>query len=641
MRPLTINLDDVDFDTLFSLGRSIIPTIAPGWTDHNTHDPGIMLVELAAWIADAQIYSLARLRHDERAAYARLMGVHAHGPLPAHGLVWPLASGRAAPWAEGMRIQPHTAIVPDAPDPPPFFATHDVTLTCAEVVRVYTRFADGHVIDWSSSNAQRGAVFAPFGAVSSPQDRLVLDVSAASVPVPTEGRSTLAIGFEIVRADPAAIDSTGYGARIPRRSRLQLEIEDEGGTRPLEVVDDTTCGLLRSGVVLFRFDGGSTPLSRDFSLVMRSGGGTFLVAPKVQRIGLNVLPVRQREQVIDAVADFGNGLPDQAWHLLRDGVLARDDDASIEVRIAVNGKWSTWKSTRDFADHGARDCVFAFDPASATIAFGNGVDGCVPAPGATLSITYEVSAGQRGNLRAGTDWRVGGIAGIFGRNGEPTTGGADARMPDELRAEARSARASAHPIVTSGDLASAALALKDLGVMRALEVAPPTIGGRRVAGQRRLAVVGPHDAGATATTVTEVPDWLAAVQARLAPLLPLGQRLAVSAPRYVRVRIAATLLAAPSVDPAAVAQAAEKMLRAEFAIVRQTPDGSEWPFGREIAVLDIKGRLRRVDGVARVVALEVSVDGAAVVRSRPLAPDGLPLVTVAAGDILVQRASAE
>ena len=37
-----------DFTTLVETARSFIPVIAPDWTDHNLHDPGIMLLELLA-----------------------------------------------------------------------------------------------------------------------------------------------------------------------------------------------------------------------------------------------------------------------------------------------------------------------------------------------------------------------------------------------------------------------------------------------------------------------------------------------------------------------------------------------------------------------------------------------------------------
>ena len=40
--------------SLLAFARERIPTL-PGWTDHNVSDPGITLVELLAWVADAAL----------------------------------------------------------------------------------------------------------------------------------------------------------------------------------------------------------------------------------------------------------------------------------------------------------------------------------------------------------------------------------------------------------------------------------------------------------------------------------------------------------------------------------------------------------------------------------------------------------
>ena len=83
MSRLAPNLFDRRFADLVEQGRSRLPSLAPDWTDHNAHDPGIMLMELLAWVAEAQIYSLARARRDERGAYAALMGRNSRGARPA------------------------------------------------------------------------------------------------------------------------------------------------------------------------------------------------------------------------------------------------------------------------------------------------------------------------------------------------------------------------------------------------------------------------------------------------------------------------------------------------------------------------------------------------------------------------------
>ena len=85
MSDIRLDLFDRRFENLVETGRARIPNLAPGWTDHNLHDPGITLMELLAWTAEAQIFALSRLRKDERIAYASMLGIGQRGPQPASG----------------------------------------------------------------------------------------------------------------------------------------------------------------------------------------------------------------------------------------------------------------------------------------------------------------------------------------------------------------------------------------------------------------------------------------------------------------------------------------------------------------------------------------------------------------------------
>jgi hypothetical protein len=61
MRRLAPDLFDRRFQDLMEVGRARLPGLAPDWTDHNAHDPGITLMELLAWVSEAQLYSLGRI----------------------------------------------------------------------------------------------------------------------------------------------------------------------------------------------------------------------------------------------------------------------------------------------------------------------------------------------------------------------------------------------------------------------------------------------------------------------------------------------------------------------------------------------------------------------------------------------------
>ena len=97
MSGLTPNLFDKRFGDLLEIGRARLPSLAPDWTDHNAHDPGITLMELLAWVTEAQLYALGHMRRDERAAYAALLGVAPGGAQGARGLIWPDRSDPNSP----------------------------------------------------------------------------------------------------------------------------------------------------------------------------------------------------------------------------------------------------------------------------------------------------------------------------------------------------------------------------------------------------------------------------------------------------------------------------------------------------------------------------------------------------------------
>ena len=60
--PLPIpSLDDRTFDQLAAEARALIPRYFPQWTDHNTSDPGITLLELFALLTEATFYQINRV----------------------------------------------------------------------------------------------------------------------------------------------------------------------------------------------------------------------------------------------------------------------------------------------------------------------------------------------------------------------------------------------------------------------------------------------------------------------------------------------------------------------------------------------------------------------------------------------------
>ena len=79
-------LDDRSFADLADEGRSMIPALDPGWTNHNPSDPGITLLELFAWLTDILLYRIDRITDRHRIVFLRLLnGPDWTPPVPTTG----------------------------------------------------------------------------------------------------------------------------------------------------------------------------------------------------------------------------------------------------------------------------------------------------------------------------------------------------------------------------------------------------------------------------------------------------------------------------------------------------------------------------------------------------------------------------
>jgi len=330
-------------------------------------------------------------------------------------------------------------------------------------------------------------------------------------------------------------------------------------------------------------------------------------------------------------------LPNQQYTVPDDGLIFEGSGAdAVTVKIFEGNQWNDWTMTEDLAASGPDDGHFELDPVNGVVTFGNGINGRLVPQGADLQASYRTSAGSAGNLQAKVRWTVKGIQGVFGINPEPTTGGEDPTSLDDLRGSARIRFDTARLLVTADDVQSAALSYSDLGVTRAVEL---PLDNSRLEGDRVLLVTGPHDTDSadTGAILAEEPELLEAVRKRIAPRLPLGQKLRVVGPSYIPIRITATLTAARNTDPNAVQANAIAELKKRLAAV--TPSGTgEWPLGRPISARSVQGWLRRVGGVAQVQKVELYANGsstpAAVIT---LGQRELPSLTLSPSDISVAR----
>jgi len=119
------NLDDRSYADLVDQARAMIPKVCPEWTDHNPTDPGIVLIELLAWLAEMVLYRVNAVTDRNTLAFLRLL------------------NGPVAPGTSEVGALPHYLALldrPDAIDPTDLHeATSETILLLRERYRAITR----------------------------------------------------------------------------------------------------------------------------------------------------------------------------------------------------------------------------------------------------------------------------------------------------------------------------------------------------------------------------------------------------------------------------------------------------------------------------------------------------------------------
>lgn len=622
MIPLASALDDLDFDALVALGRSRLPTLAPGWTDYNVHDPGITLVELLAWVADTQIYAAGRNRADERLAMAALIGLRPGGAVPATGMLY--ADGDAAPQA-CRDIAAGTPLTPAAGCAPRLEVAHDVTLVPLELVQLTSEGLGGGTVDLSDANKRSRVTFAPFGTPPGRQSAMVARL-AGRLP---DRDLLLSIGIEIEGGGNGVPDDDCLGA-------VNLYYRRRGGEEVrLDCVADTSVDLQRSGALIVRLPAGGPQASGDMhDIVLRADRSNALM-PRLLRVAPNAVPVAQKAG-FRRLRFRGTGRANQKLFVEPRALFEADErvegrqwrltDAGAEVKVGAE----PWKpGTFDRA--GPADPVFvvseAKDGSGIEITFGNGVNGRRPDPHEPIEVALELSCGAGGNIASPLGWLMATPA-LRWRNRQPIAGGADPEDAAELLDSARRRLRDRRPLTGSSEIEESALALPDaFGVTRASVIEGWERGRRRPGAPvtRTLLVT-------RRGTAAESTAWLRSVARTLRPRIPLGERLLVAAPTFRDVRVTARITAAVGARP-------ERVYRAVIDELARRLASSSWPLGRDVCATAVAGWIRLVEGVDGVSDVKLlGADETTLEERLELGVDELPRLAAdtGAGDILVE-----
>jgi hypothetical protein len=207
------NLDTRRWSDLADEGRALIPRFAPGWTDHNVHDPGVTLIELFAFLTESLLYRANRIPERHRRKFLALLGYPPRPPQPA----WCVLGATLPAAAPPLTLPRGAVLVADAGAGVqlPFRAIDDAPIVGASLVAVQS-FDGKRFVDRSRAVREllQVALFGPNPAVPSPY-------TASTAPA-------LFLGFDVAlpKTSDVRLSFRFVGAMHDERQRLLDEVAE-------------------------------------------------------------------------------------------------------------------------------------------------------------------------------------------------------------------------------------------------------------------------------------------------------------------------------------------------------------------------------------------------------------------------------
>lgn len=662
--PLAVpSLDTRTFDDLVAQAKQRIPRYLPEWTNFNESDPGIVLVELFAWMTEAVLYELNQAPTVLQYKLLQMLGIETQ---PAQAATTELQF-TLNPGVDSAIIPPLTKVLASgatyADGSPVVFETKSSVIAIAPTLAgVVAMNGINPTVFFSPTNPLPLASFAPFptSVVANELDALyfLFTYTKAFPSVPVD----LAFFLQDAPGDSGSGSYTCTFGKQPVPPATWVW-EYAAGTAdpltgsawsPVTLLSDGTAGLYRSGHVQFAFPTAAPPVSmspfagsKDPHLVpfatLPSGtpptnwywvrarliSANYEQPPNIAAITTNTAPAIAAQTVTGEVVGASNGTTSQQCTLANVPVLPSTLVLTVDEGLSgsdnPSGVPATWTQVPDLYGSSEDAQVYTLDETTGTITFGDNHFGAVPQPNASnpaniVASTYRYGGGAASNVAIGTVTALQSYVAYVASVTNPITasGGSDEESQADAVMRAGSEIRSTNRAVTADDFE--ALALETPGALaaraKALPLTNPAFLGIEVPGSVTLIVV-PHrqvdDDPALQTPQTGPPipnqTTLQAVCAWLDQHRLVTTELHVVGPTYRTLLFDVTVYCTASADLGAVSQQIQSTVRALYA---PAGNGGGWAWGATAYAAVAFATMMNVPDVTRVDSFTMTLDGVVI-----------------------------
>lgn len=624
-------LDDKTYDDLFEEAQNRLPAYADQWSDYNPADPGITILELLAYLSDTHMYQLDQVTDEHREKYLKLMGQTPTAPDPAETKLSLSLPDRAhsATVPEGTKL----TVVDESDTLTIFETTDEVVLTDASIEKVITIHGEGRT-DNTQANTKEGMFYRAFGDRAEPDSALYLGFRGD--PFEPNDSLTLAVDFhEEGLPEPAehGNEDPEFFPSVNVDWEYCVDYEEsryDDAWQPMPMVRDGTYAFYRNGHVSLDkpelwdpddFDNDEHGVvGQDPGLLWlrcRVDNGGYEIPPQLNAVKLNVVTAEHRSTVenetlsrVDPKSDLAS-LTEQTYEFENAPVL--------EAEITVDGE--RWEEVEDFDASGPIDPHYVLDREAGTVSFGDGINGRMPEPTATVKAPeYVFGGGRDGNVPATANWHffdreqdVGNglsLADLSISAEQPGMGGTDAEtLEDAFQRTKRDLRRT-YRAVTMEDYKTVAESTPGLRFGRATVLVE----------EREMPSVADNPAEVTVVVVPYAPlsqprpepsdGFLDAVQRHIDKHRLITDRVSVEPPDYVDLSFEIDLQTSTWIPESRVTGVIENTIR-EYINPIHGFEGDGWPFGRPLYSDDLVGLLEDIEFIDHVRYLSIDALGAA------------------------------
>ncbi len=626
-------LDDRTFQDLVREARSMIPRYCPEWTDHNLSDPGITLIELFAWMVDIILYRLNKVPEKNYIKFMDLIGIKL---APAHAATAELTFRLSAPQPTAVTIPAGTevATVRTETQEAIVFAT-DTGVTIETPVLSHLLVTPDASDFTDLLDELRHKPVALFQEMPRPGNAFYLGFD-----------QPLAGNLLVTRMDCVPTKGTGVNPNDPPlaweywdRSVQDWEPFERAPESPAWLERDGTGALNRPGEIVLHLPQsmGPTHVSlrpahwiRCRVVAAKTGQPVYDASPVLRSLGCHCIGGRVNAshsvRITNEQLGTSSGNAGQSFQLANGPILAPGENDMVEVQQA-NGRYEPWTLVADFSGSTPDDRHCVCDTSTREIRFGPGIRqpdgqvrqyGDIPPKGSIIRMSsYRHGGGSTGNVGKNALTVVKSsipyIASVTNRRA--AAGGRDPESLESAMIRAPRVFRAHDRAVTESDFEHLALESSSR-VARARCIQPREVGTQSDPPPGVVLLLVVPSVAATEGRIPpeqlEVPQEVKQeVQAYLDERRLLASLLIVSEPKYVWASSDATVRLKPRADPVQVRSSIEKELHRYLNPLFGGPEGTGWPFGRDLIVSDVYARIQSIGGVeyveeARIYPVDIS-----------------------------------